>query len=430
MIQQETKLPPFNTDAEEALIGSLVIDGDVMRQVYRYLKPSDFYHDNNRAYYQACCNLYERREAINQVTIASEMKRQGTLDKSGGTAKLYHFEAVCPTSCDAEYYADLIKRSSVSRQIVSTGDRIAAIGYEDNPDTNNAMEVVNKEIEKLRKVAVTSKKLLTPVDAADAIWSMLNRESSRGIMSGFYDLDQATTGFYPGELTVFGARPSIGKTQLMLDIAENMAENGKRILFVSEEMSIDQLMERKVARFLHISIRDLRTRKLTADETDKVMELAGIVAESTIDYLAEDSRLNDIQREIEMLLENDGLDVVFVDYLQRIPDCWTERNMDIGVGKVSKALKSFAKEYGLPILVPAQLNRGSEFREDKRPNMAELRYSGNIEQDADNIILLYRSPEEPLTLELKQEKGRQVGTYPAIKLMFNTNTWRYVNATG
>jgi replicative DNA helicase len=430
MIQQEVKLPPFNTDAEEALIGSLVIDGEVMRQVYRYLKPSDFYHDNNRAYYQACCNLYERREAINQVTIASEMKRQGSLEKSGGTAKLYHFEAVCPTSCDAEYYADLIKRSSVSRQIVSTGDRIAAIGYEDKPDTNVAMEVVNKEVEKLRKVAVTSKKLLTPVDAADAIWSMLNRETSRGIMSGFYDLDQATTGFYPGELTVFGARPSIGKTQLMLDIAENMAEKGKRILFVSEEMSIDQLMERKVARCLHISIRELRSRQLTMEEMDKATKLMKDVAVSTIDYLAEDSKLNDIQREIEMLLENDGLDIVFVDYLQRIPDCWTERNMDIGVGKVSAALKSLAKEYELPLLVPAQLNRGSEIREDKRPSMSELRYSGNIEQDADNIMMGYRSPDSPQYLELKQEKGRQVGTYPAIKLMFNTNTWRYVNATG
>ena len=431
MNSQETKLPPFNTDAEEALIGSLVIDGDVMRQVYRYLKPQDFYHDNNRAYYQACCNLYERREAINQVTIASEMKRQGTLDKSGGTAKLYHYESVCPTSCDAEYYADLIKRASVSRQIVSTGDRIAAIGYEDNPDTNAAISLIADEVNKIKKTSLISKEIFTPKDMADDIYDfVVNYDKPiQSILTDYSHLDKVATGFQKGELTIIGARAKTGKTQLMLDISENIARRQSKVLFISAEMPRRQINERKMSRYLGLSIADLRNKTAPRDTINKLYDLSGVVATTPIHYLCKGTGLAEIEREVDAMAEKDGIDIVFVDYLQKLNDCWGDKdNMDVRVGRVSNTLKLLAMDYNIPVVAAAQLNRANELREEKRPTISDLRYSGNIEQDADNIWLLFRDlAENPNNLEIKII-SRQLGFLGNIDLYFNDSLKRYVNA--
>lgn len=425
------KILPHDVDAEEAVIGSLLIDGDCIRILSKIIKPTDFYYEQNASVYQTCFNLYERREAINTVTVARELDRLGKLQDSGGAAQLSHLVSICPTSLDAEYYADIVRRLSVCRQVINLSDRIAAAGYSQEPDVDGMLSKISEQVEALRKSHLISKRLVTPKDAGNLILDLINtyNQPTNAIESGFYGLDRVTTGFYKGELTIVGARPSVGKTQLLLDMAENMAVKSIKVLFCSVEMSMNQIMERKVSRNLQVPIRVLRRKGLDDKQMEEISNLAGVTSETSIHYLSEGSLVADIERELSILAETNGVDILFVDYLQRLKDCWEgKENMNIRTGRVSWALKSMAKGYNIPVVVASQLSRASEVRDNKRPTLADLRDSGAIEQDADNVLLLYRDEESPDYMEVKQAKNRQLGEHAAISLLWSHELRRYVNA--
>lgn len=427
---EDSKIMPHDLDAEEAVTGSLLVDGDCIRLVSKIIKPTDFYYEHNSVVYQSCLNLYERREAINTITVARELDRLGKLAEIGGAAHLSHLVSICPTSLDAEHYADIIRRLSICRQVIAMSDQVAAIGYNQEPDSDLMLSQISEKLETLRKENLHSKKLITPRETGDVILNLIStyNQPDNAIGSGFYDLDIVTTGFYEGEMTILGARPSVGKTQIMLDMAENMATRTIKVLFCSVEMSIIQIMERKVSRNLKVPIRILRHKGLSENQMDAIATLAGQASETSIYYLTEGTSVIDIERELSILTETTGVDILFVDYLQRLKDCWEgKENMNIRTGRVSWALKSMAKEYDIPVIVASQLSRASEVRENKRPTLADLRDSGAIEQDADNVLLLYRDEESPDYMEVKQAKNRQLGEHTAIKLLWNHELRRYVN---
>lgn len=418
---------PNDNNAEEALLGALLIDGDIIQTVYNIVKQQDFYWDSNRDVYAACVELYKRREAINQVTVSHELARVKKLESCGGTAHLSYLISICPTSLDAEYYADIIRRTSVSRQLMKAGQKIMSIGSEDDPDVDNAIARAMATMDSIKKAAV-SKKLVTPRDAADAALSLLDtyNKPQQVILSGYYDLDGVTTGFRKGELTIIGARPSVGKSQLMFDISENVCSSSK-VMFISAEMTLQQVMERKAARYLEIPVRQLRKGELNGEQQKKLVELACVMSEKNIHYVLESVGTNDIERELNVMLNTTGCDIVFVDYLQFLTDCRQQgENQNIRVGRAMKALKSMVMRYEIPFIVASQLSRGLETRENKRPTLSDLRDSGEIEQDADNVLLLYRGIDEPQYLEIYQAKNRQIGSQPAIRLLFHNE--RYVNA--
>jgi replicative DNA helicase len=422
----DIKVPLHNTDAEEAVLGSVLIDHEAMRFVEKILTPADFYNESNMELYRACLNVYKRLEAVNQITVAQELSRLGKVEFCGGAARLSYLPSICPTSLDAEYYADIVKRLSIYRQVVDTGKMIVSIAEKQEPDIEKTFECISDQIDKVRKTNLVSKKIVTPTGAADILMEMIEKYNTPGnyISTGFIDLDKVCVGFFPSELTVIGARPSVGKTQIMIDIAENVASQGRKVLFCSVEMKLYQILERKVARELNITVEDIRRKGFNAEQAAKVSDVAGLVSEGNISYLADGTGTKDIYA----ALEASPPDIVMVDYLQILSDCWgDDESQNIRTGKAMRKLKAMAKAFNVHFVVASQLNRLLELRGDKHPTMSDLRDSGNIEQDADIVWLLYRDDDSPEVMEVKQAKNRQLGSKEAQKILWHAQKRRYVN---
>ncbi len=430
-------LPPNNNDAEESVLGSLLINGNSITLVENVIKPDNFYFEQNSWVYEACLSLRSRREAINQVTLAEELSRIGKLESCGGVARLSYLVSITPTSLDIEYYADIVYRLSLSRQLIGLGDKVTRIGYQAEPDILQTMDNLSKLFSNFRKSVITYNELVSPKDAANVIEDMKD-ESKRHVHPmkwGFRDLDEITGGIYP-ELIIIGARPSVGKTQIMLDVLQNIAWQGKKALFCSAEMSIKSLMERKVAKELKIDIKKIRTGTLDIETIDKLTELSGMVSEEQIWYLPQGASSQDIYNEALKLKDNIGLDIVFVDYLQILRDCWQsgKENKTVLVGRASKTLKSLVTDLNIPVVCASQLNRDIERRtsDNSKPVLADLRESGDIEQDADIVFLLWRDmsnkkEEVRNILEVKMAKNRQLGDAPAQYLVWLSEEHRYVD---
>ena len=437
----EIKLPPNDSDAEESVIGSLLIDGDAISEIQDIVSVDDFYFDRNRLMYQAAVALKERRESINQITMARELDRMGKLAEVGGAARMSYLISVCPTSLDIEHYAKIVRRLSISRSMISLGDKIMAAGYRDHPDTNKAIDDIYTMITNFRKSHLVSDGIVTPHTAADMVYDLMEeyQEKKNPIRYGFRDLDKITGGIF-SELIVIGARPSVGKTQIMLDIMENIAVQGRTILFCSAEMVVKSLFERKVARELKTDILRLR-EGLSDDMRTRIAEIAGEVSEQQVYYMPPGVSSSDIFNEARKLKDSIGLNIVFVDYLQILKDCWdggARENQVVRVGRACKTLKSIVNELGIPVIVASQLNRASEYRsgENRFPVLADLRESGDIEQDADVVFLLHRDKEtddnfkedcNSKVLRVQMAKNRQLGWAKAQELLWLDEQRRYAD---
>jgi replicative DNA helicase len=434
----DVKLPPNNNDAEENVIGSLLIDGETIRVVENKVKSADFYFEQNRLIFEACVVLRSRREAINNVTVAQELSRRGDLEKIGGTSRLSFLISVPATSLDIEFYADIVYRLSVSRQLILLGERISGIGYQQEPEINQAVDNVVQSVTDFRRTVTVFNELVTPADAGNVIIDMLDdAKYPERIMSwGFKDLDKLTNGIFP-ELVYIGARPSVGKSQLMLDMVEDLAYHGKKILFCSAEMMIKAIMQRKIARDLSVDIRTLRQGNYPNELKDRIVQVAGEVSERQVYYLPRGISSQEIYSEASKLKSNNGLDIVFVDYLQLLRDCWqTSRDTKaVQVGRASKVLKTIVDDLGIPVICASQLSREIEHRtdENKKPMLSDLKESGEIEQDADVVFLLWRDKDNPDVevsniLEVKMAKNRQLGDATAVRLVFLPKEHRYADA--
>lgn len=425
---ENLNLPPHDINAEEAVIGSLLIDGEAISKIVTLVHKSDFYHEPDSEIYQVCSALYERRESINQITVAQELSRLGKLELCGGVAYLSHMISTVPTSLDIEHYAQVVKRLGVSRRAIVLAERIAAVGYDAEPDINEGINKIVDMVNQFRQENVAFEALVTPTDAANVLMDLMDEYNSpqRSFSWGFKDLDDLTSGIYP-ELIVIGARPGVGKTQLMLDIAENLW--GKQVLFCTVEMSIKALLERKIARELRVDIKRLRRDGLDEKGMAQIVDLSGRVSEQQIFYLSKGSSSQDVYSEAKKLKESIGLDIVFVDYLQILSDCWrTDReNQNVRVGKACKVLKSLVNDLQVPVVVASQLSRHLEYRAEKRPTLADLRDSGSIEQDADVVFLLHREQDKDDVLEVKMAKNRQLGPARAVMLQWVADRHSYAN---
>jgi replicative DNA helicase len=437
MLKIIEKLPPHDIDAEEATIGSLLIDGYCLGKIINLLQVSDFYSERQGFIYNACLNLYKDLSDINQITVAQELVRNDKLEACGGAAYLSHLIANCFSSVDVVSYAEIVHRLAVSRRLIFLAERISNLGYQADPDISGTLSQISDMTNQFRKENLTTTKLITPYMAGNEILSMLSKYNDHtfAVQWGFRDLDRITAGIFP-EYIVIGARPSVGKTQLMLDIAENVANQKRHILFVSAEMTATQIYERKLSRVVEIDILELRKKGINSNQADKLVELSGAVSETPISYLAGDIYLNDVHKEALSLLDKKELDIIFIDYLGALRDCYTDGkdNQNVRISKISNRLQSMVHELKVPIIIASQLNREIEKRgEDTKPQLSDLRDSGSIEQDADVVFLLHRSKDElgglSQTLEITMAKNRQLGSQPPISLYFDTKTHRYMDST-
>ncbi len=430
------KIPPHDIDAEESTLGSCLIDKDKFKPVSRLVSTEDFYDERNQWIYSAMVALDGRRESINQITVAQELDRQGKLESCGGSAYFSHLVANTPTSMDAEYYAEIVRRLSFHRQLIQMARNIETQANRAEPDTNAVLDSITGMLDKFRQKHVQASNLITPSMSADILLELINQfsEQSIGIPTGFRDLDRLNGGMFPGELTVIGGESGTGKTELFMNIMDNI--RNKNILFASVEMRVKGLLERKISRALGISIVDLRKGNLPFESTQKLGDLSAELYEGQLYITEKTNTSRQLYTLVQRMQETTGVDIVFVDYLQRLRDANSsnERN-DLDIRRVAANLKSIAMDFDIPVITISSFNRDAAKRQDKTPLVSDLWGSGAIQYEADNILLVHRNvnnPDwekygDPHLLKVKQEKGRQTGSQPAVTLVYNDERRRYVD---
>jgi replicative DNA helicase len=395
------RLPPNDNDAEEAVIGSLLIDGTSIFQIADFLQPSDFYFEQNQWLYESCLALYTRDEAINQVTLAQELSRRGRLETCGGAARLSYLISVCPTSLDIEHYARIVYRLSVMRQMITAGDRIASIGYESAPDVEESLAKAEGILFKLRRGGGTAD--LTHIrEVLDKYFEVAppasedRPEKLPYVLSGFAGLDEFLGGLQRSDLVIVAGRPSMGKTSLALNIARNAAVDHRAcVALFSLEMGRDSLVTRLVSSESGINSRRIRFGEhMNEEEERKVMEATGVLSEASI-YIDDTAmiRMAEMRSKALRLSYERGIDLVILDYLQLMQGesrSGGGENRVQEITYISRALKALARELNAPVIAVSQLSRAVEWRASHEPQLSDLRESGSIEQDADVVMFIYR----------------------------------------
>jgi replicative DNA helicase len=397
----DVRLPPNDNDAEEAVIGSLLIDGTSIFQIADFLQPADFYFEQNQWLYDASLALYQRDEAINQVTLAQELARRGKLETSGGTARLSYLISVCPTSLDIEHYARIVYRLSVMRQMITAGDRISTIGYEAAPDVEESLAKAEGILFRLRRGG-SSGDLTHIREVLDKYFEVApppsedRPEKLPYVLSGFAGLDEFLGGLQRSDLVIVAGRPSMGKTSLALNIARNAAvEHRACVALFSLEMGRDSLVTRLVSSESGVNSRRIRFGEhKTEEEERKVMEATGVLSEAPI-YIDDSPmiRMAEMRSKALRLNYEHGVDLVILDYLQLMQGesrSGGGENRVQEITYISRALKALGRELNAPVIAVSQLSRAVEWRASHEPQLSDLRESGSIEQDADVVMFIYR----------------------------------------
>ena len=388
---------PSDVDAEEAVLGSLLIDPDAIVGVATVLEPADFYREKNGWIYAACLALHERNEAINQITVAHELARQGKLEAVGGIAYLSHLVAMVPTSVHALDYAEIVQRTAVMRRLISAGAQIAAIGYECPPDVDAALARAEEILFRLRHRRGPSdfvhiREVLDKYFEESGFVPKAAEGEIPHIATGFIEMDRLLGGFQRSDLIILAARPSLGKSSLALCIARNAAvKQGATVGIFSLEMSKEQVVQRLLSAEAGVDSHRLRLDQLNAIERQRVVHATGVLAEAPI-YINDAPllRISEIMSKARRLRQERGLDLVVIDYLQLIQGSTARENRVQEISEISRALKGMARELNVPVLALSQLSRAVETRTPHVPLLSDLRESGSIEQDADVVMFIYR----------------------------------------
>jgi len=447
----DNKLPPYDIDAEESVNGSLLIDGKAIYDIAIILKAEDFYSEQNRWIFQACLSLYQRDEAINQITVAQELDRQKKLDKCGGAAYLSHLISIVPTSLDIEHYARIVYRLSIMRQLISAADKISSIGYQSDPDVSQSLNKAEDILFNLRHERGTLdfvhiKQVLDRYFEAPPTAEDEGYQPIPHILSGFTGLDDFLGGFQRADLIILAGRPSMGKTSLALNIARNAAiDQGACVALFSLEMFRESLVQRLLSSESSVNSRHIRLGLNTEKEEGLIMEATGKLSEAPI-YIDDSPQLRvvEMRSKARRLYYERGIDLIIVDYLQLMQGDGRNENRVQEISYISRSLKALARELKAPVIAISQLSRAVEWRASHIPQLSDLRESGSIEQDADLVIFVYRdevyySEEEWQTQHPDREYPRDMadiiiakhrnGPTGEIKLRFRPNLAKFENIT-
>ena len=392
------KLPPNDADAEEAVIGSLLIDSESMHKVAVLLESGDFFREKNRWSYQACLDLHERNEAINQITVAQELAREGKLEALGGAAYLSHLVSQVPTSLHIEYYANIVNRLSMMRRLIDASEKISNIGYEADPDVDKSLNQAEDILFRLR--STESPRDFVPIrDLLSHYFEesgLAPHEEEEGVVphinTGFKDIDVMLGGLQRSDMVVVGARPSMGKSSFALNVVRNTAvEQHAKVALFSLEMSKEQLVHRFLASEAGIDSKRIRLGQHTEKEEKRIIDATGVLSEAPI--FIDDSPFPstaEIRHKSKRLQNEHGIDLIVVDYLQLIRSNGRFQNLVQEMSEISRSLKAIARDLRVPVLALSQLSRAVESRTPKIPQLSDLRESGGIEQDADVVMFIYR----------------------------------------
>lgn len=393
----QERLPPHDIEAEEAVIGSLLIDPEAILKVATFLKAEDFFDETNQVIYQACLSLYQRNEVINQITVAHELMRQNRLEQIGGAAYLSHLISIVPTSLHVEHYAQIVSNMALMRRLIAAAGQIAAIGYEATPDIEASLNKAEDILFQVRtrqspRDFISIREALGRYFEEAGQPAALREGEIPHVLTGFTALDDFLGGLQRSDLVVLAARPSRGKTSLALNIARNAAINQKAcIALFSLEMSREAVVQRCLAGESGVDSRRVRLGRFSEQDEVKIMEASGILSEAPI-YIDDSPQLRivDIRSKARRLHFERGIDLIIVDYLQLIQGDGRNETRVQEMTKITGSLKMLSRELNVPVLAISQLSRAVEWRASHVPQLADLRESGSIEQDADVVVFIYR----------------------------------------
>lgn len=433
------KTIPQNIEAEEAVLGALLIDAEAIFRVLSFLRAEHFYLQKHRWIYEAILGLHEQREPVDFLTLTAALERQEQLQAIGGSAYILQLISAVPSAINIESYAHMVEQASVRRRLLEVASEIAKLAYDEEKGIG---EVVDQSERAL--FAVSQQRIardLRPVQEVvgtyrDYLYNLYaHRGELMGVTSGFRDLDRLLGGFQRSDLVILAARPGVGKTSLLLTMALKAAEKGKLVAIFSLEMSAEQLVQRMISSLSRVDAQRLRIGNLQDEDLPKIEDAIGHLADLPI-YIDDTPALTPLQlrTKCRRLHSEHGLDMAYVDYLQLMTADTRMENRVQEVSYLSRMLKALARELDTPVLTASQLSRAVEQRQDRRPVLSDLRESGSIEQDADVVMFIYRDDMyHPETQQLNiaeiivaKHRSGPVGT---VQLYFNRNLTQFADAT-
>ena len=440
------KLPPHSVEAEQSVLGALLLDNEALDKIADILKPTDFYQHDHRLIYSHIVKLLDSNKPVDIVTVADSLEHAKELTGVGGIAYLGALAQNTPTAANIRRYAEIVHERAVMRELVVVGTNVVESAY--HPNGRDAQQLLDEAEAKIFQIAeggnrssqgfADIKELLPQVaERIDMLFSRDDPSDVTGIPTGFTDLDSKTSGLQPGDLVIVAGRPSMGKTAFSINIAENVAlDTGLPVAIFSMEMASTQLAMRMIGSVGRLDQHRMRTGRLEDEDWEKLTTALGRLNEAPI-FIDEGAGLSsfDVRARARRLHRQAGkLGLIVVDYLQLMaaPAGKQGENRATEISEISRSLKSLAKELDVPVIALSQLNRSVETRPDKRPVMSDLRESGAIEQDADLILFIYRdevyNPDSPDkgTAEIIIGKQRN-GPIGRVRLTFIGEHTRFEN---
>lgn len=393
------KILPHSIEAEQALLGGLLLDNQSWDKISDTISAKDFYQHEHQLIYSAIQGLANFDKPFDPITLATELKQEDLLEKAGGEYYLYELSKNTPSAANLKAYADIVRERSVLRQLITTASDIADIAY--FPKGRKSTDLLDDAERRVFEIAEQSSRGTGPTKISQFVTHAIDKvdelyksdEAITGLATGYYDLDEMTSGLQDADLVVVAGRPSSGKTCLAINIAETAAIKGKRpVLVFSMEMPGEAIALRMLSSLGRIDQHRLRTGKLNDDDWPKISSAVSLLSKANL-FIDDTPALSPSEvraRARRLAREHGNLGLIVIDYLQLMQVHGFKENRTMEISEISRSLKAIAKEMNCPVIAISQLNRGLEARTDKRPVMSDLRESGAIEQDADVIGFIYR----------------------------------------
>ncbi|MBI5212747.1 MAG: replicative DNA helicase [Nitrospirae bacterium] len=434
------KLPPQNIEAEQSVLGAIILDNEALPKALEVLGSEDFYKDTHRRLYNAMMGLFEKNEPIDIITLTDYLRRSDELDSVGGIPYLSNLANAVPTSANIRYHAKIVREKALLRALIKTATQITTEVYEDSRDADEMVDYAEKMVfdiaDKRTKTSFASLK-----DVIKDTFKMIEhlydkKEAITGVPSGFKDIDELTAGFQPGDLIIIGGRPGMGKTAFALNIAQHVAIDLKEpVAIFSLEMSKEQLAMRMLCSESMVNASHVRKGFIGKQDWPKLTNAAGRLADALI-FIDDSSAITVLEvraKARRLKMEHGALSLVVVDYLQLMRSRGNFERREQEISEISRSLKALAKELKVPVVALSQLNRAVEQRGEKKPTLADLRESGAIEQDADVIMFIYRdeiynknNPSNKGKAEVNVAKQRN-GPTGTVNLTYLADSTRFVD---
>ncbi|UMZ75162.1 replicative DNA helicase [Natranaerofaba carboxydovora] len=434
----DEKLPPQSTEAEESVLGSMLIDEEAVSTVIEILKSKDFYKENHRKIYEAIMDLQEESQPVDLVTLTEKLRVENQIDEVGGVEYLTELANQVPTSANAQYYAKIVEEKSTLRQLINAATRIARMGYEEPDEVEKLLDEAEKSIFEISQNS--SERGFVPVkevimETFDKIESLYNKPGGvTGVSCGFKDLDNMLSGLQPSDLVILAARPAMGKTTLALNMAHNVTVKEKQpVAIFSLEMSKDQLVQRMLCAEAEVDAHKLRTGNLDSEDWPKLGQAVGPLSQAPL-FIDDTPAMSvmEMRTKARKLKAEKGLEAIFIDYLQLMQSSQSQENRQQEISQISRSLKALAKELNVPVIALSQLSRAVEQRQDKRPMLSDLLESGGIEANADVVLFIYR--DEYYDLESEKENIAEIivskqrnGPVGSVELFFKKDFNKFYN---